>query len=737
VKNDPLGKTTFAYDAVGNLTGVNYPTTQSTSFAYDSLNRLTTETWFTSGSKTNTLTYLYDAAGNITLAQNNAGTYTLIYDADNRVTVAQEPNSQALTLSYDSVGNRTQVQDSFGGLTTSVFDADNRLNSRKFTGNGQALRIDPGYQPNSLLSTLTRYNAVAGLTTEIVGTTSYLYDASNRLTAITDYSSTGSTLMSYTYAYDAGDRLTSEVDEGKSVTYAYDNANQLTAAGGTVYSYDSAGNRNSTGYSTGSDNELKNDGTWTYTYDNRGNITGKSDAAGHVWTYTYDNNNELTSATEGGGGASVQATYTYDAFGNRIEYNVTQGGVTTATFDAYDGWNPAMGNGNFQVWAESTTGNALTARYVRGDAVNQLFAQMASSGSPSWFLTDHLGSVVGETSSTGTLQLTMVYDAFGKQTSSTTISGSPMPVSFTWDGYQFDNATGLYKDGQRFYNFAIGRFVSQDPLGFGAKDPNLYRYVGNSPTNATDPSGLEEHHIIFRALYEATAAHPLPFSQEAIAVFRALGGPNIINAPGHHGASGGHFAYNAAVREETIRWMAENEITAATMTEGQARQLIQHIRNSPIPAIKDFFTRILTRVTGAAGAGGATAANAAGRSAANTVAGRGGSTWFRTFAKYAFGPLSAAIQEVFLNPTPTAGIAQLTENTLMMPPGSPDIYTLPLGTIILPTGEIYIPSVSSTYVPPQGSMVVVGRVVGNGLRPGQPLTADQVAPYVSDNEDDD
>ncbi|MCI0702339.1 MAG: hypothetical protein L0241_14750 [Planctomycetia bacterium] len=28
------------------------------------------------------------------------------------------------------------------------------------------------------------------------------------------------------------------------------------------------------------------------------------------------------------------------------------------------------------------------------------------------------------------------------------------------------------------------------PLGFAAGDANLYRYVGNSPTNATDPSGL-------------------------------------------------------------------------------------------------------------------------------------------------------------------------------------------------------------------------------------------------------
>ena len=32
--------------------------------------------------------------------------------------------------------------------------------------------------------------------------------------------------------------------------------------------------------------------------------------------------------------------------------------------------------------------------------------------------------------------------------------------------------------------------MSQDPSGFGGGDSNLYRYVGNSPTDATDPSGL-------------------------------------------------------------------------------------------------------------------------------------------------------------------------------------------------------------------------------------------------------
>ncbi|NEZ55453.1 RHS repeat-associated core domain-containing protein [Leptolyngbyaceae cyanobacterium CCMR0081] len=41
----------------------------------------------------------------------------------------------------------------------------------------------------------------------------------------------------------------------------------------------------------------------------------------------------------------------------------------------------------------------------------------------------------------------------------------------------------------RYYDPTVDRFISENPLGFDAGDANLYRYVFNSPTNYTDPSG--------------------------------------------------------------------------------------------------------------------------------------------------------------------------------------------------------------------------------------------------------
>jgi hypothetical protein len=40
------------------------------------------------------------------------------------------------------------------------------------------------------------------------------------------------------------------------------------------------------------------------------------------------------------------------------------------------------------------------------------------------------------------------------------------------------------------YDPTIGRFISEDPIAFDGGDANLYRFVGNSPTNATDPTGM-------------------------------------------------------------------------------------------------------------------------------------------------------------------------------------------------------------------------------------------------------
>ena len=49
----------------------------------------------------------------------------------------------------------------------------------------------------------------------------------------------------------------------------------------------------------------------------------------------------------------------------------------------------------------------------------------------------------------------------------------------------------LYKRA-RYYDAAVGRWISEDPLGFGAGDTNVARYVGNDAAGFVDPFGLAE-----------------------------------------------------------------------------------------------------------------------------------------------------------------------------------------------------------------------------------------------------
>jgi RHS repeat-associated protein len=90
-----------------------------------------------------------------------------------------------------------------------------------------------------------------------------------------------------------------------------------------------------------------------------------------------------------------------------------------------------------------------------------------------------------------------VYDPFGVVTVLTP-NWVPLPGTlFDWNNYhqglRFEALTGLYHNRAREYSPTLMRFVAVDPIGFAGGYTNLYVYVGNGPTNAMDPSGLQEN----------------------------------------------------------------------------------------------------------------------------------------------------------------------------------------------------------------------------------------------------
>jgi RHS repeat-associated protein len=100
--------------------------------------------------------------------------------------------------------------------------------------------------------------------------------------------------------------------------------------------------------------------------------------------------------------------------------------------------------------------------------------------------TDHQGSVRALTDLTGGVVNTYAYDAYGNAEAAV----ESLPQRFRYTGREWDGVTRLYHYRARAYDPETGRFLQEDPLWFNAGDLNVYRYVGNNPVNATDPSGM-------------------------------------------------------------------------------------------------------------------------------------------------------------------------------------------------------------------------------------------------------
>jgi RHS repeat-associated protein len=255
--------------------------------------------------------------------------------------------------------------------------------------------------------------------------------------------------------------------------------------GSTTYSYDLNGNRTMAGYSTGTDNRLTFDGTYTYTYNAEGDLTQKVSTTA-TWTFGWDNMNRLVGVKEvTTTGTQLSVSYSYDVLNNRVEDDTWKPGTGTVTVRyAYDGNN---------IWADVTTTNTLLARYVYGDGGNQVWGRAIPAGLTNsgvgWYLTDRQGSVRDIMDASSVIVDHADYDGFGNATH-TTLS---VADQFGYAGGLYSYDTKMEQFGRRWYDPATGRWVSEDPSGFGGRDQNLYRYCGNGPTDGTDPSGLDWH----------------------------------------------------------------------------------------------------------------------------------------------------------------------------------------------------------------------------------------------------
>jgi RHS repeat-associated protein len=154
-------------------------------------------------------------------------------------------------------------------------------------------------------------------------------------------------------------------------------------------------------------------------------------------------------------------------------------------------------------------------RYLNGDAYDQWTARSVN-GQLQWFLSDRMGSIQAVTDDAGNILESYSYSAFGQRsTTSTTPGFVSNEIGFT--GREHDEETGLTYYRARYYEPSLGKFLSNDPLGFDAGDYNLSRYVMNDPLGWTDPDGKSpaiERRIVTKNTTESTSLQAARVGQQ-------------------------------------------------------------------------------------------------------------------------------------------------------------------------------------------------------------------------------
>ena len=259
---------------------------------------------------------------------------------------------------------------------------------------------------------------------------------------------------------------------GGGGSWQFDPLGNLTNANGTAYSYGANGNGTGAG-----PHQARNVGGGLYQYDANGNLT-----SGGGRTYTWNAAGRPTAITANG----ATESYTYDGSGQRATR--TAGGQTTV-----------------YAWGVFEQGGGNLRRYILFNG--QAIAQREGNNALTYLHGDHLGSVSVTTDGAGNVASRTTYHPWG-----TTLNGGATSRNYTG---QYRDGTGLLYYNARYYDPALGRFISADTLvpgangltvngfsttslgrftpgGSGPVNPqelNRYAYALNNPLKYTDPSG--------------------------------------------------------------------------------------------------------------------------------------------------------------------------------------------------------------------------------------------------------
>lgn len=502
IKRNDVGTTVFRYNNIGERIWAaqgqhaNSNTACKTSassyekinYSYDNLGGQRTVSY---GDSTPTRTFTLDNNGNIKRIHSTDFTQNYNYNSQNLLedeTLIIDGKTLTLDYGYSTLGHLASIK--YPNESTAVNFVPNGFGLPTQAIKGSETFVRGGYYkakyyPNNMINTFTYGNGIKHKTQ---------LNARQLPSCIQDYkynlpscgTGTSGSVLNLNYSYDNNLNITSirnPRDGGifSLTNLTYDGLDRLKTTTG--------------GYGIGST---------TIRYDGLGNIrsyknTSSFDASN--LTYSYNSYNRLAGVSgTGSSGYNFNSRGSYDTRGNvtgngkrYFHYNLANQMTRSGSNRyIYDGYNRRI-----------KTTDSKGVSYSMYSQSGKLLYRETSSGGINYI---HLGDRLVAKEGTGVVSSgdsIMNYKPFGDS-----IEEPKDDVGYT--GHKFDTDLGLSYMQARYYDPVIGRFYSNDPIGFrDIHSFNRYAYANNNPYRYTDPTGMNSNPVNVTIVSDVVTKTPL------------------------------------------------------------------------------------------------------------------------------------------------------------------------------------------------------------------------------------